>query len=138
MSKKLWIVIIVLALLGGGGYGAFWYVMHKPPAKTEDFKGEAPAIKTSDLAKEYAANETAADAKYLNKMLTLNGTVTEIEKNQEGGLTVMLESGDPAAPIQCGMQNKGVNIAKGQTITVMGKCTGNTITGVAFTGCIIK
>lgn len=136
MSKKLWIVVIVLALLGGGGYGAWWYVWNKPHAKVEDAKGIT--VTAQALAKEYTADEKTADTKYLNKAIEVSGTVSETEKNQDGGLMVVLQTDDPTAGVQCTMRDKNATANKGQTVTIKGFCSGNGITGVSLTDCIIK
>ena len=136
MSKKLQIVIIVLVLLGGGAAGAIWYVWNKPHAKVEDAKGIE--VTAQALAKEYTADEKAADAKYLNKAIQVSGTVAETEKNQDGGLMVILQTEDPTAGIQCTMREKNATVNKGQNLTIKGFCSGNGITGVSLTDCIIK
>ncbi len=136
MSKKLRIIIIALVLLGGGGYGAWWYVWNKPHAKVEDAKGIE--VTAQALAKEYTADEKAADAKYLNKAIQVSGTVAETEKNQDGGLMVILQTEDPTAGIQCTMREKNATVNKGQNLTIKGFCSGNGITGVSLTDCIIK
>ncbi len=133
MIKKIILVVVALGLIGGG-IGAFmWF---KPHPKVEDAKGIVIAAPV--LAKEYSADEKAADGKYLNKAIEVTGSVSEMEKNQDGGLMVILQTEDPTGGIQCTMRDKNANPAKGQTITVKGFCSGNGITGVSLTDCIIK
>ena len=95
-------------------------------------------INAPELAKQYQANEKAADTKYLNKVMEVSGTVSETDKNQDGGTMIVLETGDPIAVIQCGMREKAITAAKGQKVVIKGFCSGNGITGVTLTDCIIK
>ena len=104
--------------------------------KVEDTKGIA--ITAIALSKEYSANEKAADAKYLNKAIEVSGMVSEVEKNQDGGLMVILQTDDPMAGVQCTMRDPGAAAAKGSQVTIKGFCSGNGITGVSLTDCVIK
>jgi len=133
MLKKILITLLILALIGGG---TACYMWNKPHAKVEDAKGIA--ITAAALAKEYQTDEKAADAKYLNKVIEVSGTVNEIDKNQDGGAMLILDTGDPMAGIQCSMRDKGASAAKGQNATIKGFCSGSGITGIALTDCVIK
>ncbi len=133
MIKKIILAVVVMGVIGGA-IGAFmWF---KPHPKAEDQKGIL--FTSAALAKEYNANEKAADAKYLDKWIEVTGEVDGSEKNQDGGLMVILKTEDPTAGVQCAMREKNVTINKGQTVTLKGKCSGNGITGVSLTDCIIK
>lgn len=130
--KKILIIILVVGVIGGAVGAMMWF---KPHPKAEDQKGIV--ITTTDLAKEYNTDEKAADAKYLDKWIEVSGTVGETEKNQDGGLMVVLQTADPASGVQCTMREKNVTINKGQTVTMKGKCSGNGITGISLTDCIV-
>lgn len=136
MNRTVTIIIIILLVLGGAGMGAWWYVWNKPHPKVEDAKGIV--IAASALAKEYMADEKAADAKYLNKAIEVSGTVSETDKNQDGGLMVVLQTDDPTSGVQCTMRDKNTTVNKGQNVTIKGFCSGNGITGVSLTDCILK
>jgi hypothetical protein len=133
MIKKIVIALLLLILIG---VGTGIYMWNKPHVKVEDKKGIA--ITAEALAKEYGADEKAADAKYLNKAIEVTGTVSEIDKNQDGGIMAVLQTSDPAAGVQCAMRDKGVSLTKGQNITIKGFCSGSGLTGVSLTDCIIK
>lgn len=133
MIKKI-LLFVFLLLLTGAAVGI--YEWNKPPPKAEDIKGIK--ITSLSLSKEYAANEKSADAKYLNKDIEVSGTVSEVDSNQDGGIMIILQTDDPAAGIQCALRDKGIAAAKGQNVTIKGFCSGNGITGVSLTGCVIK
>jgi len=131
--KKIIAAIVFLALIG---VGTGIYLFYKKPETVDDKKGIA--ITAAALSKEFAANEQSANTQYLNKVIEVTGAVSETEKNQDGGLMVVLDTGDPMAGVQCGMRDKGVEVAKGQTVTIKGFCSGSGITGITLTDCIIK
>jgi hypothetical protein len=101
----------------------------------ENEKGIPVAAMT--LAKEYGENENTANAKYLNKALEVSGTVATVEKNQDGGTVITIDTGDPMNAIMCTMREKSVSINQGQAIKVKGFCSGYNF-GVLLTDCIIK
>ena len=133
MIKKI-LVVILLLIVAGGGIG--YYMWHKPAPNAEDVK--SIPVTAVVLSKQYASNEKAADSMYLNKNIEVSGTIGEIDKNQDGGLMVVLQTEDPTTGVQCAMRDTGTVVTKGQNITIKGFCSGNGITGVSLTGCIIK
>ena len=133
MIKKI-LVVILLLIVAGGGIG--YYMWHKPAPKAEDVK--SIPVTAVALSKHYASNEKAADSMCLNKNIEVSGTIGEIDKNQDGGLMVVLQTEDPTTGVQCAMRDTGTVVTKGRNITIKGFCSGNGITGVSLTGCIIK
>jgi len=133
MIKKILVVIVLLALVAAG---TGFYLWNKPHKKVEDAKGIS--ITAEALSKEYNTDEKATDAKYLNKAIEVSGVVAETDKNQDGGIMVILQTGDPATGIQCAMRDKGATAAKGRNVTIKGFCSGNGMTGVSLTDCVIK
>ena len=133
MVRKILITIFILILIG---VGTGFYLWNKPHQKVESAK--SISITATNLAKEYSTNEKDADAKYLNKAIDVSGTISEVDKNQDGGVMIVLQTGDPTAGIQCSLREKGADPVKGQNIEIKGFCSGNGITGVSLTDCVIK
>jgi hypothetical protein len=133
MFKKILVAILICALIG---VGTGIYLWNKPHKKAEDIQGIR--ITATALAQDYKADEKTADTKYLNKVIEVSGTIDEVDKNQDGGTMVVLQTGDPMAGVQCSMREKNVNPAKGQQTTIKGFCSGNGITGVTLTDCVSK
>lgn len=123
---------IALALIG---VGTGMYLWNKKPETVDDKKGIV--VTALALAQAYTANEQQANTLYLNKVIEVTGTVSETEQNQDGGLMVILDSGDPTAGVQCAMREKGQQVTKGQNLTIKGFCSGNGMMGVSLTDCII-
>jgi hypothetical protein len=133
MLKKILIAVFLFIMIGAG---IVLYQWNKPHTKVEDVTGIN--INAMDLSKEYQLNEKAADTKYLNKVIEVSGTISETDKNQDGGTMIVLQTGDPITVVQCSMREKGITAAKGQKVVIKGFCSGNGITGVTLTDCIIK
>jgi uncharacterized protein YpmB len=131
--KRIIIVLSVILLLGIAAVIYLWNLPHK---KVENMKGVN--VTAVALAKDYAANEQQANAKYLNKAIEVTGVVSETDKNQDGGLMIILQADDPTTGVQCSMRDKGVSVTKGQNITIKGFCSGNGITGVSLTDCVVE
>lgn len=112
------------------------YIWNKEPEKVENVAGIS--ITADQLTKEYTTDEKAADTKYLNKAIEVSGTVVEVTNNQDGGTMIVLKSIDPTTAVQCAMRDKGVKAAPEQAITVKGFCSGNGLTGVTLTDCVLK
>lgn len=131
--KKILIAVAVLILIG---VCTGVYMWNKPHKKVENAKGID--ITADQLSKEYNADEKSADAKYLNKAIEVSGKVSETDNNQDGGVMIVLQTDNPMNSVQCAMRDKGVTATKGQSVTIKGFCSGNGITGVSLTSCVIK
>lgn len=125
-----------MLLLAAIGVGTGIYLWNKPHETVDDKQGVE--ITAMALSAEFGGNEQQANTKYLNKVIEVSGKVTETEQNQDGGMMVILETGDPMAGVQCAMREKGITVNKGDNVTIKGFCSGNGIMGVSLTDCIIK
>lgn len=102
-----------------------------------------PPINVSprDLYADYEANEVAADLKYKDKVLVVRGVVDNIGKDITDDIYVTLKTGEMFGSIQCFFADSHVNeaasLAKGQTITIKGKCSGKMM-NVLLNGCSIQ
>ncbi len=135
-SKVLKRIVAVLSVILLIGIATVVYLWNKPHIKIENVK--SINVTAQSLAREYNADEKGADAKYLNKAIEVSGVVSEIDKNQDGGIMIILQTDDPAAGIQCAMRDKGATASKGQTVVIKGFCSGNGITGVSLTDCVLN
>jgi len=78
--KKLLIALVLLLVIGYFGYN---YVMAPPKNISEssaDFK-----ITATDFSKEFSANLESANTKYQEKIIRINGIITEVESE---GITI--------------------------------------------------
>lgn len=132
MKKVLLIILILVA----GGVGIGLYMWNKAPAKVEDSKSSA--ISADDLAIAFTTNEQQANARYLNKVLDVSGTIAEVTKNQDGKTVITLGvASDPLSGVQCTMRDNDVKAEVGKSITIKGFCNGYTLV-VLLSDCIVK
>lgn len=134
MKKGKIILFVLLAgVLIGGAVGL--YMWNKPHEQIEDTKGIEMTV--SELAAAFSNDEAKANEKYLNQAITVKGTVTETQQNQDGGLLILLAGEDQGATVQCTMRDKDTKAEVGETVTVKGKCTGSSLFGVLLSGCVM-
>lgn len=133
MIKKIIFAVLLLAAIG---VGTGIYLWNKPHQKVEN--QTAILVAATKLAADYAADEKAADATYLNKAIQVKGIVKDTETNADGGLMVILQTDDAMIDIQCTMRDKGVHVTKNTELSLVGFCSGSGITGVSLTDCVMK
>ncbi len=133
MIKRIIIIVVILVVAGLIVATYQWY---KPHHKVENAKGIV--VTATNLSKEYTEDEKKADAKYLNKAVEVAGIIEESDKNQDGGIMLILQTTDPVAGVQCTMRDKGIVVSKGQNVVIKGFCSGAGITGVSLTDCVIE
>lgn len=121
--KKVLAALLLVMLLGASTAVYFYY---KKPA---DIRHSAAHYETtaSALLAAFTANEATANAKYLDKVVTVEGVISTI--NSDGNNpTVFLKTGDPMASVTCSFyetESRALkNLKTGATIKVKGVCTG--------------
>lgn len=122
MKKFLIIGLIIL----GSAFAYGYYLFHKPhqgiSSKVADFK-----ISSTELFNEYNLDESAANKKYLGKIVSVHGRVADKAYDAQGTMSLILEGGEMAG-VGCqfdkSVQNEINKMKKGQAIKVKGRCTG--------------
>jgi len=116
-------VIIALVLLGLAGAGIGFYMYNKPADKMEGLSVDAN-VTAQELFTAYEADEEAANAKYLDKVIQVTGKVAGTKKDEEKA-TILLDTGDMLANIMCQMESMDDALPnEGESITIKGLCTG--------------
>lgn len=131
MIRKIIIAVIALAIIGVCTGVYMWY---KPHPKAED--QASISITAENLTKAFTADEQKANTVYLDKVIEVSGTVSDVNKF-DGKVFVILESGDPMAEVQCTLRDAGATAEKGERVLITGFCRGNNM-GVILTECVIK
>jgi len=138
--KKWWfwgIVIIVLIAWGSSGDKKDQETKQtntQQPASQQQAKQAPPAeqvvtVSPEQIAKDYKANEVAADNKYKGKLVQVSGEVDKIGKDITDTMYVVIK-GDSSnfTDVQCFFnKDKADQLAqlqKGQSLTIKGKCNG--------------
>lgn len=130
---KLSLLSIVIVVITGGFVG--YKMWTKPHRNVEAAK--AITATALQLAGAYEANETSANIQYLDKVLEVSGTVSEIAKNQKGEPVITLKGTDMSGVI-CTLEGIVPAMMKaGETMTIKGICTGY-LTDVVLVRCIVE
>lgn len=97
---------------------------HKDTAKIKaDY-----SLTAAGLLAEFAANEKQAGEKYMDKVLSVEGTIKEILKDEKGFYTVSLGDTASLSSVRCSIDSthtgEVTHLQKGTNISVKGICTG--------------
>ena len=112
------IIIIVLAVAG-------WKIVFKPAAISVASQKADISIDAATLLHDFETNEKAANAKYLDKVILVTGTVEYI-KTDSAGFTVYLTE-DGVSGVLCSFDRNAVDskiFRKGEKASVKGICSG--------------
>lgn len=123
MRKELLVVAGVLLLIGA--YTAYhtWNKPHEDIAAADSFM----TISATDLFKAFQDNESEANSRFLNKVLTINGVIRQVKTGKDLP-TIDLNTADELAAVICNLDpfadHKTLDFAVGQEISIKGKCSG--------------
>lgn len=137
--KKIMLGLLLIAF-AGAGYG--FYLYNKKPADVRTLMADY-TLSSESLLADYNKDETAANLKYLDKVIAVKGKVTEIKVDSTTGqATVTLDSGDPMAAVTCSFYNDEATsvkkITQGSEVVIKGKCTGKLMDVVLNKCSIVK
>ena len=122
--KKIAIIIGLLAIIGAG----VGYMMYNKPHKDIKSTKADITISAEELFTAYEADETAANTKFLDKMIEVKGKVLEVKTDEEGNTAVSLEGGGMMFGVICNLdalsEHKRTEFQTGEEVTFKGICTG--------------
>jgi hypothetical protein len=133
MKKLIGIGLVLLAV--GGAVG--WYFFQKPVGSLNS-ETAAFELEAATLLGDYESDETAANSKYLGKIVTVKGTVAAVETKSDGLKSVTLEAGSVMAGVICELDGSTSKqeFKAGQTVSFKGECTGM-LMDVVVTRCVL-
>jgi tRNA_anti-like len=107
---------------------AFLIYYFKSESSSEDSQNLiALEIKAVDLYDAYENNETIADSLYKDKLIQVNGHISEVSKNNEGEYEILLETKSELGYVACRVDNSSPNqdlIVENKDIKIKGICSG--------------
>ncbi|MBX9783667.1 MAG: OB-fold putative lipoprotein [Chitinophagaceae bacterium] len=121
--KTLKPIILILILIGIATAVYVWFFEWNKP-KTEVADADAIKIEAATLFNAYTKDEASANKLYLEKVLQVNGEVTEVIQNEEGLKVVLLKTEDAMFGVNCTLEQKNITVSKGEKVTLKGICTG--------------
>lgn len=123
------IILIVIAVAAVVGVSIGVYLWNKPHKNMEQAQVDM-AISAIELMADFNEDEEAANAKYLDKVIAVKGTVMSVNESN-GAITVSLETNDDLGAVACELDNltaqARTSFEPGEEVTFKGVCTGKLI-----------
>ena len=118
--KKIILPALALLLVVAG----LVYWRYCSPYQRNIINEKSVAITANEIIEQFKTNETLANEKYLNKVVSVTGSVSSIETGINGNMVVVLKSNDTTANVFCTLKLLNNKPSVGATVTVKGICTG--------------
>lgn len=134
-------ILIALIIIGAAGGAIAYYMYNKPKKDYSNVKAEIK-ISANALFAAFNEDEQKANATYQNKVVAVEGTIAQLDKNQKGETVIYLSTDDPMFGIQFTMlPSDSANYNKlvvDQHVTLKGLCTGFTNDVILTNGSVDK
>lgn len=122
--KKIAMAVGIL-VVAGILYGLYLY--NKKPQNIKQARSQFE-ITASGLTTAFNTDESNATKQYVDKIVSVSGSIKDVKIEQGGTATVFLESGDPMTSVTCSFYDTEAAAVKklktGQQVTIKGVCTG--------------
>ena len=129
-------VILSLLVLGIAGAAIGYYMYTKPVAKMKSMSVDE-TVTAEQIFTAFEEDEMKANAKYLDKIVVVQGTVIKTSKDVEKA-TIFLDTGDMLANIMCQMEDIESGLpSNGETVSIKGLCTGYLTDVILIKGIIL-
>jgi len=117
-SIKYFLLILVIVIAAFG-----YYSYTKPLASVSDMAIDV-SLSAEELLLAYEADESQANIDYLDKVVSISGSVSHVE-NKDGISTIYLNTENELSYIICQLEDSKTMLpAEGSSITIKGICTG--------------
>lgn len=128
-KRILWSVFILVLI----GAGIYWYIATEKFADTSMEKS-AFTVNVNDLIREFHANDSAANAKYREKIITVTGTVSAVEPADSATMNIKFIDTTTGSYAIFAFQEQHVaearNVKPGDIVTIKGSCSGGTFSEI--------
>ena len=136
-KRKNWLKIILIAvavlLLGGGGF--VWYAFTGTFGDTAKTKADY-TVNAAAFIKEFSKNDSAANKKYAEKIITVNGKISSIEA-ADTTLNVKMADTSTGAYVIFAFQQQDMSVVKklkeGDSVSIKGSCSGGAYSDILET-----
>ena len=129
-QKIILIIIIIISIIAV----IFYKTYNKEHINVE--KTSAKYTMTSQkLIDDFLMDEDEANKKYVNQIIQVTGTISEIDK-----VSITIKDVNSESTVQCNFSDKinNTNLKQGQKITIKGLCTGYLLDVVLIECVLIK
>lgn len=123
MKKTILIGVLVLGAIGA----ITAYFMYNKPHKDMEAASADITLEATALFAAFQADEQAANAQYLDKVVQVSGKVKHVNQ-EDGKISVTLDSGDEMSGVVCQLDDLSTpsrtDFKEGEQVTFKGMCTG--------------
>ena len=126
MNKKTIIILIAVIAIAAAGLYA-WKEFNR---KNEDLTEVKAAfiVNANGLINEFTQNDSASNAKYLGKIVTVEGVVKKVENDDYGHHTIVLGDSVNMSSVRCAVDSThaadATVLQRGQSVKIKGFFTG--------------
>jgi hypothetical protein len=121
--RKIYLCLLVIALIALLAGGFAWFKFSETRPELSHAKADE-SVTAANLNNAFSLDESAANKKYLNKIVEVKGVVA-LSKQQGNSAIIELEGpSNGIGGVNCEMRNLSRLPQKGETITIKGRCTG--------------
>lgn len=123
----------LLLLLAGGG--AIWYIFNEEFTDTSERKA-AFTVNAIDLIHEFQQSDSLANKKYAEKIITVNGRISELEAADTTINVKMIDTLTDAYIIFAFQQQhlkEAKQLKEGDSVSIKGSCSGGTYSEILET-----
>jgi hypothetical protein len=122
MKNLLYAALLISVLVGAYAYKEY----NRAPETMATAKSDL-SVTAAEVYQAFGADEAAANAKYLDKTITMKGKVSS-SSTEEGVTSITLFADSETGGVICKLdpltQHAQTNFAEGEEITLKGICTG--------------
>ena len=112
------ILAILIALVATG-----YFFYNKGPVDIK--KATAQKITAAELYDAFVHDTISAAQKYSGKILLVSGTVSQVDKNQQEQIILLLKTGSGGGFLNCTLETtEAVSVREGQPVSLKGFCSG--------------
>jgi hypothetical protein len=125
MKTYIKIALAVVMFIAIAGIGAGLYFFNLKPKDLSKAKPDY-VVTAIDLQKAFEENETAATAKYVNKVIEVSGEIGSVKTGENNSLNISIKTGSEMSSVICTFpsSNKPVDMTAGSAVTIHGVCSG--------------
>lgn len=127
--KKVLLGFVLIAIIAAS---VIWYLFNEKFTDTTKRKA-AFTVDAQSFLKEFLQSDSLANIKYKEKIVTVNGTVSEIE-TMDSSINIKMIDTVTNAYVIFGFQNEQIikvkNVKEGDKISVKGSCSGGSFSEI--------
>ncbi len=130
MTQKRKTTLIILSFLLLLAAGAVYYGYREYYRTNTSLERSTPnfTMAADELINSFSSDEKGANAKFLDRIIQVNGTIKSVDKDEKGYYTLVISNPTSMSSVRCSMDSlemqKASLVKTDQTLAVKGICTG--------------